>query len=210
MSGRQPAPDGDDAKIRQINEWLNKAANLYSRQEGQKGKYDGGRFGVRLALQAALELLGSCGATSSQLKPLNRLKAALDDLDHGQVSDVLKPVKRAHRPRVAYEHELFKAHAVAALDLFMSGGMSEKEASERVARGLLKHGYAVGGRKGNPASVVRGWRKNIDLNRAKERRDNILRGLERIEGTEKAKAEKLLAQLPGIIPVNSQKRGDVS
>lgn len=205
MTQPRSSLDGDDSEtIGRINKQLGQAANHYSRQEDEDGNDDGGRFGVRVALHAAMELLEFCDASSSQIKPLNRLSAALDDLDHGKVADVLRPVKLSHRPRNTYERELLRAYAVAALDLFMAGGMSEKEASALVARRLRNHGYTITNNKSaEDASVVRGWRKNIDNNRAKDRRDNLLRELDGVQGTDEAKARKLLDQLPKIVPVKS-------
>ncbi|NQU58820.1 MAG: hypothetical protein HQ513_16450 [Rhodospirillales bacterium] len=204
MAQPQSPLDDDELLIARANEQLDQAAYLYSVREDKNGNDDGGRSGVRIALHAAMEILKACGANGSQLKPLNRISAALDDLDFGKVSDVLVPKKTMGRPRNSYEHELLKALAVASLDLFMVGGMSEKDGSMLVARRLSKHGYKITkNRKASSASVIRGWRKNVDLNRVRDERDNTLRDLGHIEGTNEAKAEKLLQQLPGIVSVKS-------
>jgi len=87
-----------------------------------------------------------------------------------------------------YDGEIFAAFSVFML----------------VARRLSKHGYKITkNRKVSSASVIRGWRMNVDLNRVRDERDNTLRDLGHIEGTNEAKAEKLLQQLPGIVSVKS-------
>ena len=142
---------------------------------------------------------------SSQLKPLNRLAQALLDLDQGTVADLLKPTKRIGRPPHPYEYELLKALAVAAVDLLMEGGKTEREATVHVARRLTDMGYTVSKRPdADQAVAVQNWRKNIDLNRVKGRRDNILHKLNQVAGDHQAKAEKLLSQLPGIVAVRKR------
>ena len=78
-----------DAKLNEISQLLDQAADIYSRQKNEDGEPDGGRFGTRIALHAALKLLGELEANSSQLKPLNRLVQALLELDHGTVADII-------------------------------------------------------------------------------------------------------------------------
>lgn len=200
----RPPDDEFERAIAEISKRLDQGERCYSVQQDKDGQFDGGRFGVCAALHAAIELLKAVGATSGQLKPLNRLVAALDDLDHGKVPDLLAAKKVSNRPPNSYLRELLKAYAVAALDLFMAGGMSEKDGSALVARRLRSHGYVITQKvDADHANVVRNWRKSIDSNPARDRRDHILNSLASVESSAEAKAEKLLKQLPGVVPVKS-------
>jgi hypothetical protein len=198
--------DGLDKKIQYWDAVLNEAAQAYMRQENENGEQDHGRTGVRLALHVAMDALEEWGANSSQLMPLNRLMESLNDLEQGTLADLLKPAEAAGQRSPEYEQHLLRALAVAAVDLLMTDNTSLKDATAHVARKLQLHGYQVTKNpNSNAATAIQNWRKNIDLNPAKPRRDNLLKGFEQRSGTATAKAEKLLSQLPGIIPVPSKR-----
>jgi hypothetical protein len=194
--------DRRQEKIVKIFECLNLAAVFYTIQKDDSDNVDHGRYGVRLALHAAMELLKELRATSSQLKPFKRLLAALDDLDKGTTPDLLRPVKISNRPPNSQERNLLKAHAVALVDLLLDDGWMLPRAARYVGNRLLEHEYTVSKKAdADVGGVVINWRKNFDLNPEKERRDLIINLLKSVEGSGEDKAKKLLSQLPGIVPV---------
>ncbi len=104
---------------------------------------DGGRSAAKLQLNAVINFLDNLSSTTGLdagfRNPLYRLLAALDDLESGHTSLLLKAEAKRGRPPAPLVDQIAKAFAAAAMDCLMGpkSGLSRQEAAERVARKIL-------------------------------------------------------------------------
>jgi hypothetical protein len=151
--------------LQRLNVGLRRAASAYD-----QSAEDAGRGSVLLTLHAVDDFLKvTLGIRDPSLFiPLAQLQYALHDLNRGKVVPLLAPKKVKNRPRDSTSREGFRALAAVAMELFIKGDVSRKQAARDVAAALSQMGYMNGPGKPITAKLVEDWRDRMTTERSTE------------------------------------------
>jgi hypothetical protein len=96
------------------------------------------------------------------LSPLWSLAAALDDLERGAVSPMLKPKKITHRPPELIATHDMKRGAVTVCTLLMKTGLTLSDAAKVVSKALATNGFSHDSRRPLTHRTILNWRARYD------------------------------------------------
>ena len=128
------------------------------------------RLAIRIALGGVIKLVSDLYPDEPSFPiPLNELRFALIDLDHGAVAPFLKPTKVPNRPRTGLSEGVFRAIVAAAVTRLIKGkAVSRPDAAAVVAKMLSEMGCRhASGEKISPSQIAK-WREKMMTERAAE------------------------------------------
>jgi hypothetical protein len=132
------------------------------------------RTAVRIALNAVSSFVDNVFSLDQELRqPLNELLYGLDDLDRGQVIQLLKPNKTSHRAKKSLSAGHLRAAAAALMDLYQQAGMARETAARQAALKLNGAGYRDDKGQSVAAKQVKRWRD--DLKAPLDKNDDAVR-----------------------------------
>ena len=98
---------------------------------------DGGRGAAILAIGSiAKHLTEHQGIPPELLEPVYGVVQALHDVQRGASPCIFTPIRRPGAPPIQLDEMAFRAHAAAAMQLWMDAGEKRQEAARKVARQL--------------------------------------------------------------------------
>ena len=103
-------------------------------RKAQEAFTGNGRTGAGKSLGAIIDYLDDMGMPADLRAPLFALLAALQDLENGKQSPMLKAPNLPHGPPEAIVSQVAKAQAAAAMQLLMAAGDGRETAARAVAR----------------------------------------------------------------------------
>lgn len=135
----------------EFNKQLETAARIFN--ESDENQIDG----ILHALVTARELIAKISPTNFRI--LFRLELALRGLENGTVERFLKPTRNG-RPKAAYNVELAKALAAAAVTFYIAAGKTKSDSASKVAHKIRGWDFSIRGDKLTKDTIIN-WRKGF-------------------------------------------------